>query len=159
MSERITKKWTPTLTEAFGDTEQIQKAIKAELIWKAYAEKVYDEVIYYSTDRKQQTAGVDFSIKKDSWRNYYTVDIKSNMKYGYFFVENNKEGWLRNPNKTTHRIVHIDTSTGWCCEYDREKMISYLDVNNYKDDLVRLTNTKHALDGFGRSYKISIDQL
>jgi len=29
--------------------------------------------------------------------------------------------------KTNHRMIHVDTNTGWAVEYDRKSMLDYLD--------------------------------
>lgn len=152
---RITNKWTDTLEGAFGNTEQIKKAVQGEQLWEQFAIRTYDEVINHSKDKNKQIQGADFSIKKDSWSRYYTVDVKSNMKYGHFYIENTANGWLRNPKKTTDRIVHVDVSNGYICEYDRKDMIRYLDSNNIKDELVRMSSFDVDIQEFTKRYNIT----
>ena len=154
MADRITKKWTKDLKGAFGDTQQIRNAIKGEQMWEQFARRTYSEVINHSSDKSKQTAGVDFTIKKSTWKFPITVDVKANMKWGYFYVENNPTGWLRNPNKQTIRIVHIEVRNGYICEYDRKEMIDYLDRKEYKEDLVKLSSYRTDLKGFIRKYPI-----
>lgn len=139
---------------AFGDTEQIKKAVQGEQLWEKFALRTYDEVINHSSDRKKQIQGADFSIKKDSWSRYYTVDVKSNMKGGYFYIENTQDGWLRNPRKTTDRIVHVDVSTGYICEYDRKDMIRFLDANNISQELIRMNSFDPKIKLFSKKYNI-----
>lgn len=155
MMNRITRKWTEDLKSAFGNTPQIDKAIKGEQFWERFARNTYDEVINHSSDRVKQTEGVDFTIKKEDWYQPITVDVKSNMKNGYFYVENNEDGWLRNKKKKTVRIVHLEVDSGWICEYDRVSMISYLNKNGIKDPLVRLSCWREDLQGFVKRYNIT----
>jgi len=152
MAERITNKWTKDLKGAFGDTQQIKKAIKGEQMWERYARGKYASVINHSADRSKQTAGVDFTITGRSLPNPVTVDVKANMKWGFFYVENNPTGWLRNSNKITDWIAHIDIHRGYVCEYSRVDMIAYLDEKGYKQDLVRLSNYKTGIQSFIRKY-------
>ena len=151
---RITNKWTNTLEGAFGNTEQIKKAVQGEQLSEKFARNTYDEVINHSDDKQKQIQGADFSIKKNSWSRYYTVDVKSNMKHGYFYIENTKDGWLRNARKTTDRIVHIEVSTGYICEYDRRDMIDFLDTNNVKEELVSMSSFNTNIKHFAKRYNI-----
>ena len=152
MAERITNKWTKDLKGAFGDTQQIRNAIKGEQMWERYARGKYASVINHSADKSKQTAGVDFTINGRSLPKPITVDVKANMKWGYFYVENNKDGWLRNPNKKTDWIAHIEVRNGWVCEYNREDMIAYFDKKEYKQDLVKISSYKEGIQSFVRKY-------
>lgn len=155
MMNRITRKWTADLKGAFGNTPQISKAMRGEQFWEQFAKNTYDEVINHSSDRAKQTAGIDFTIKKETWHRPITVDVKSNMEHGYFYVENNEDGWLRNKNKKTVRIVHLEVDSGWICEYDRTAMIEYLDKNGIKEPLVRLSCWEKDLQMFVKRYNIT----
>jgi len=150
MTGRITNKWTKDLKGAFGDTQQIRNAIKGEQMWERYARGKYAGVINHSADKNKQIAGADFTIHVRS--KPVTVDVKANMKWGYFYVENNKNGWLRNPNKKADWIAHIEVRNGYVCEYNREDMIAYLDMKGYKQDLVQLCNFKKSMKSFIRVY-------
>ena len=150
MAGRITSQWTADLKGAFGDTPQIRNAIKGEHMWEQFATRTYSKVINHSSDKSKQTAGVDFTIYSES--RPITVDVKANMRWGYFYVENGAHGWLRNLNKKTDCIVHIEVRNGWVCEYDRQDMIAYLDSKGYKQDLVRLSSFKEGIQGFVRKY-------
>jgi hypothetical protein len=72
------------------------------------------EVIDRESDFQSQRHGIDLEIKKPGWKNFYSIDVKSNMnKYGTFFVETKPDGWLRATNKTSDRICHVCVETGW----------------------------------------------
>lgn len=154
MAGRITTQWTADLKGAFGDTPQIRNAIKGEHMWEQFATRTYDQVINHSSDRLKQAAGVDFTIKKNIWKFPVTVDVKSNMRGEYFYVENNATGWLRHASKRTVRIVHVEVCSGYICEYDRIKMIDYLDAKQYRESLVRLSKHATDLQSFVRKYNI-----
>jgi len=156
MGERITSKWTSSLTEAFGDTPQIRKAIAGEELWESFARKAYDEVINHKSDRSKQIAGADFTIKKSNWRFPVTVDVKTNLNNRTFFVENISNGWLRSKNKQTIRIVHLDIVEGWVIQYDRIMMIKYLDSKNITTPLVKLSVFDPDINVFARRYRISL---
>lgn len=138
MTIRITKEWKATILEAFGDTPQVRKGQEAEDLYEAYAIKVYEEVINHQSDQVRQSHGIDFEFKKPTWKNYYSVDVKGNMlEDGTILIDNNPMGWLRNPNKHSHRICHICPQTQWAVEYDREIVASILGI--YESDLIKLT--------------------
>ena len=122
MSKRITPEWTKTTKEAYGDTQNTQKGLIAEKLILDYLKSVYDEVKWYENDEEKQVAGIDFEFKKNSWSNYYTADVKGNMKKGWFYVyiDDIKK-------KKNHRMIHVDINTGWAVEYDRKEMIRYLE--------------------------------
>lgn len=122
---RLVPHWTATTEEAFGDNGRNGRNGEKWLI------KVIKgwgwEVIDYENDRSRQLRGHDIAIRKPGWKNFYTVDVKSNMREnGSFFVETSKEGWLRNPRHTNDRVWHINPSTGWMAWYDRKEMIDYV---------------------------------
>jgi len=120
MSARITPKWTKTTKAAFGNTAETQKGLYAEKLILEYLESIYDEVIWYEDNREKQVAGIDFEFKKNSWVNYYTVDVKGNLKKGYFYIYPDEM-----KKKKNHRMIHVDVNTGWAIEYDRSSMIRY----------------------------------
>lgn len=151
---RITNKWTPDLKQAFGDTPHIRKAIAGEELWESFARKTYEMVINHKSDRTKQIEGADFTIKKSNWRFPITVDVKTNLNNGIFFVENTSNGWLRNKNKQTVRIVHLDIIEGWIIEYDRLLMIKYLDSKNVSTPLVKLSVFEPSILSFARRYRI-----
>lgn len=151
---RITSEWTSDLISAFGNNSQINRAISGENLWEAFAHRTYDLVINHSSDKEKQIQGIDFTIKKNHWRIDVTVDVKSNLRDGYFFIENDSSGWLRHPNKKTIRIVHVDPDTGWICEYDRKVMIKYLDSKNEPKELIRLSVFDLGLATIIRRYNI-----
>lgn len=120
MSKRITSKWTKTTKEAFGSNENTEKGLKAEKLILEHLEEIYDEVIWHENDREKQVAGIDFEFKKSEWYNYYTADVKGNLKEGYFIIIPEEMKTKKN-----HRMIHVDVNTGWVVEYDRKEMLAY----------------------------------
>jgi hypothetical protein len=129
MSDRITNKWTETTLEAFGDKPKVCKGLEAEELVNSYLNKVYNKVTWFHNHRDKQLQGIDFEFKKDSWRNSYSADVKGNLKNGKFFVYPDEI-----KNKANHRMIHVDTETGWAVEYDRKSMLEYL---NSKPELIQ----------------------
>jgi hypothetical protein len=122
VSNRITEKWTETTAEAFGDNINTQTGLKAEKIIYEYLLGIYQSVRWYESDRKKQIAGIDFEFKKDTWSNYYTADVKGNLKNTYFRVYPEE---IRK--KKNHRMIHVDVDSGYAVEYDRVSMLNYID--------------------------------
>lgn len=155
MNNRITSQWTKTTAEAFGDTREVRKGLLAEQMYLEYAKKVYDDVKYYEEDQALQVAGIDFTIHKNSWFRPYGVDVKGNLtSKGGFFIENNSNGWLRNPKKKNDRVVHICTETGWAVEYDRKAMIKLLDELQVSVDLLPASVYSKELESVLRRFKV-----
>jgi hypothetical protein len=131
---------TLTLEQKFGKVGAL--GAKGEELFYQYAIRTYDEVYWYQNDMKQQVKGVDFKFKKLAWQFLYSADIKANMKgkfingkyYGTFVVEANNHGWIKNPKKTSNRIIHLDIENLFYLEYSRDVMKSYL--ANTDDKLV-----------------------
>ena len=125
MSNRLVNHWTETTEEAFGARG---KSGREGELWLAEVIKGWGwDVIDYEGDRSRQIRGHDIAIRKPEWKNFYTVDVKSNMRDdGSFYVETGKDGWLRNPKHTNHRVWHVNTRTGWMAWYDRKDMIDFL---------------------------------
>lgn len=143
--ERITKKWTPSLVEAYGPGAS--KAREAELmVIEAFAGWGY-QVLDCESDFQSQKHGIDLTIKHPDWRRAYSIDVKSNMnKYGTFWVETSPEGWLRHPSKTSDRICHVCVDTGWVAWYGRDQMVEWLRKNGHlKVGLFEIT-TRHKID-------------
>lgn len=154
MNERITKKWTKTTAEAFGNTPEVEKGIIAEQMYHAWADNVYDDVIYYESERDMQVQGIDFEIKMDHWSQHYGVDVKGNLKSnGNFLVDNTPDGWLRGKSKTNHRVCHICADTGWAIEYDRLKMVDFL--SDQPEELVPLNSMQPEIKHFTRRFKVN----
>jgi len=145
VSDRVTPKWTKSVIGAFGDKPNVRKGVKAEELVHSYLKNVYNKVTWFHDRRDKQLQGIDFEFKKDSWRNSYTADVKGNMKDGKFFVYPDEI-----KDKINHRMIHVDTETGWAVEYDRESMLDYLDS---KPELVQTdkNNNRYAmLESFSR---------
>ena len=140
MSDRITKKWTKTTREAFGDNPKTQAGYKAEKIIYDYLLGVYNEVKWYESDRKKQLAGIDFEFKKDVWANFYSADVKGNLSKKRFFVYPDE---IRN--KKNHRMIHVDIVEGWAVEYDRKSMLNYIDSLNSNKEYYVFTSVDKSL--------------
>ena len=121
VSDRITSKWTETTIEAFGDKPNVQKGVKAEEMVYSYLKKTYNKVTWFHDRRDKQVQGIDFEFKKDSWYNSYSADVKGNMSKRMFRVYPDEI-----KDKVNHRMIHVDTDTGWAVEYDRKSMLDYL---------------------------------
>lgn len=122
---RLTNEWTPTLEGAYGEVGK--DARNAELFVKEAIESwgwlVKDNESSYS----DQVSGKDLLIKNPSWANFYSVDVKNNMnEYGCFFVDSSLNGWLFKKTKTSDRIWHVNTKTGWMAWYGRNEMMDYI---------------------------------
>lgn len=121
MSKRITSKWTNTTKEAYGDNEYTEKGLRAEKLILEYLERTYDEVIWYENNREKQIAGIDFEFKKNEWANFYSVDVKGNLKGAFIFVYPEEIAKKKN-----HRMMHVDMERGWVVEYERMGMVDYI---------------------------------
>ena len=119
-SDRITKKWTKTTKEAFGDNPETRKGYLAEQMVFKYLSSAYKWVTWFEDSFDKQKAGIDFQFKKQGWANFYTADVKANLCKGKFFVYPDE---IRN--KSNDRMIHVDVDTGYAVEYSRESMISY----------------------------------
>lgn len=127
MSERLTTAWTERSAGAFGASGL--KGDRGEIFLAAVMDKwhwFYE--LHVGLDSKDyQIKGVDISFRNPSWANFYTADIKCNLNdYGYFFIETDSDGWLFNRKKVSHRIWHVNPTTGWMAWYDREEMKRYI---------------------------------
>lgn len=150
MSERLTNKWTSTLEEAYG--ENGKRGREGELFVKEAILSWGWEVKDNEEDYKQQVSGQDLLIRKPTWQNFYSIDVKNNLtKFGSFAVDTNENGWLFKPIKTSHRIWHVNTETGWMAWYGREEMQVYIKENKlYNTGLVNIA-VKDKLPFISRS--------
>ena len=120
-SDRITKEWTKTTKEAFGDNPETRKGYLAEQMVFKYLSSTYKWVTWFEDRYDKQVAGIDFQFKKQGWANFYTADVKANLCNGKFFVYPDEIG-----HKSNDRMIHVDVDSGWAVEYSRESMISYI---------------------------------
>lgn len=125
-----------SLVEKFGSRGE--KGLRAEEFVRETIRSWGWDVIDHNDDMNMQRKGCDLSIRKPTWYNFYTVDVKGNMNSdGSFFVETGKDGWLRNPVKCSHRIWHCNVDTGWMAWYSREDMFKYIKkIGRLSDGLV-----------------------
>jgi len=113
----------------YGDNQNTRKGIYGEDIWEAFAKKQYDKVERL-TDQESQYSGFDFKFKKNTWKRYYTADVKSNMNFkGEFFIDVRHSGWLLSRYKKCDRIVHLCIDNMKACQYDRIMMANYVREN------------------------------
>lgn len=147
VSKRITRKWTNTTKEAYGDNEYTDKGLRAEKLILEYLESTYHDVIWYENDKEKQIAGIDFEFKKNTWANYYSVDVKANLKNGFIFVYPDEISRKKN-----HRMMHVDMDEGVVVEYDRASMI----------DFINRISPEYKIDKNGKKYvsfNVSRDNL
>lgn len=139
---RLVPHWTSTTEEAFG--ERGRSGREGEL-WLINVINSWGwDVIDYEQDRSRQMRGHDIAIRNPDWKNFYTVDVKNNMRDdGSFMVETGKDGWLRNTRHTNDRVWHVNTRTGWMAWYDRKEMINYVrQLGVLSDGLYLVTATE-----------------
>jgi hypothetical protein len=122
---RLVPHWTETLEEAYGKTGALGR--EGEL-WLINEIRSWGwDVMDFEDNKGRQLKGHDIAIRKPTWFKSYTVDVKNNLRNdGSFVVDTTLKGWLRNENKTSDRIWHVNTKTGWMAWYDRKEMIKYL---------------------------------
>ena len=120
-SDRITKEWTKTTKEAFGDNPETRKGYLAEEMVFKYLSSAYKWVTWFEDRYDKQVAGIDFQFKKQGWANFYTADVKANLNKGKFLVYPDEIS-----KKSNDRMIHVDVDSGWAVEYSRESMISYI---------------------------------
>ena len=122
VNKRLTELWTDSLEEAYGESGA--KGREGELFVLEAVRSWGWEVKDNESDFNQQVAGQDIWIKKPTWKNFYSIDVKANLdKYGSFYVY--PDQWL-NPKKKNHRFWHVNVETGWMAWYDRVQMQTYL---------------------------------
>lgn len=120
-SNRITEKWTPTTTEAFGDNEYTRKGNLAEEIILKHFQEVYDYAHRNEDDNEMQLAGKDITFGYNRWSRSYNLDVKSNLNDYKFSVDIPK--LLKSK---TDRWLHLDMNTMWYAMYDINDMKNYL---------------------------------
>lgn len=127
--DRLTKEWTDTLVEAYG--ERGQKGEDGELFVKEALLSWGWLVKHYMKEYDKQLAGIDLEFKSLKWANWYTADVKNNMDdYGSFYVDTSDNGWLFSKTKKSDRIWHCNDKTGWMAWYGRQEMKDYLKKNS-----------------------------
>ncbi len=125
MSERLTPEWTQTLEEAFGSSGAWGR--KGELWLLAVVKQWGYDTIDYENDIKCQLRGHDIAIRKSSWKRFYTIDVKNNIrKDKCFYVDTSVKGWLLNPKRDSDRIWHVNPVDGLMAWYDRKDMIDVI---------------------------------
>ena len=70
-----------SLMEKYPDTAE--KGIAGEKWLHEKMTAFYDEVKDHTDDAVYQTNGIDFSVKQETWKRAYTLDVKNNLKVGH----------------------------------------------------------------------------
>ena len=116
---------TKRLQEKFGRSG-LKGGLAEEWLYKKL-NKVYDRVIDLREDWKAQTDGIDFGIKKDSWRYAYYLDSKGNLNNMHFYLEFEKStkgelgpGWFWK--SKSDRIYHVDVKNNRAVWYSLPEM-------------------------------------
>jgi hypothetical protein len=154
LTDRITSEWTDTLAEAFGNTHSIANAVIAEEMYYQFAIRTYADVQYMPSDRSFQTRGIDLLVKQASWPRFYAVDVKANMHGIKFWIDNRESGWLRNPQKRTDIIVHIDVDSKHALQYTRQDMIVRLNSYSLKRDFIGATIFGPIVHGISEQFEL-----
>lgn len=138
-----------------------------ELVWSklivAKQKGIYDQIFDYRLDMDMQARGIDFGIKKDSWKRIYYIDSKcsiwrkGNEMGGYLELEKRMYGtlipgwycssqsdriWM--PDLKTNSIYHYDLK-------DMRRMVTYI---NYGTDRPKL-DMINTNDGVLLSYSFN----
>ncbi len=125
MGERLTKEWTRTAKEAFGETGE-RGTIGEHFVADAIRSWGWDCTVFEES-RSKQVAGIDIEFRNPDWAYSYTADVKANIdQYGSFFIETSPTGWLFKLGKNSDRIWHCNPRTGWMAWYSRESMQQYI---------------------------------
>jgi hypothetical protein len=125
MSKRLTKEWTKAPEGAYGKTGAkgtIGERFVAETIasWGWFVE-------LHEEDKAKQISGMDITFRNPNWKRSFTADVKANLdQYGNFLVDTSSEGWLFKSTKTSDRIWHCNSETGWMAWYGRAEMQEYI---------------------------------
>ena len=123
---------------------------KAEEYAYPLLQEAYDTVIDLREDKEAQYHGIDFSIRQNSWKHAYTLDIKGNLHNGLFCFEFRKTyqhsnrvtpGWFHT--SKSDRIYHVDVDNEQLVWYELPKMRMRLleeeTLTGYSDGLRRIS--------------------
>jgi hypothetical protein len=137
MSDRLTSAWTATTPEAFGASGVKGDAGEQFLLIEL---RKWGWLAELTPDKDNQIKGIDIRFKSPNWVNYYTADVKNNLRLdGSFVVETDPKGWLFNPAKVSDRIWHVNPATGKMVWYDRKRMQAWVRANVSKNKLLTLS--------------------
>lgn len=93
----------------------------------------------FEEEKRHQVQGIDIES------NNHTIDVKSNLVDGKFFIEVDAAGWLFNPNKTSELIVHLDVASHEIVWYFRDVARTKFRVS---DRLIRVSPTENFREDF-----------
>lgn len=143
MSDRLTTRWTETAEEAFGESGAKGRA--GELLILNILQEQSIPAIDLEEDRHKQVRGLDIQTEN------YSLDVKTNLHRGTFFIEVDPLGWLFHHSKISDIIVHIDPDTKEIVWYRREVAKSKLRINCLRP-LVRIHEGNFKPEWMSRSW-------
>ena len=141
MSDRLTSRWTATAAEAYGPSGM--KGRMGELLFYTILRENNLPARDFEEEKQPQVQGIDIET------NDHTIDVKSNLVDGMFFIEVDAAGWLFNPKKTSEIIAHIDVASKEIVWYTREAARAKMRV---ADRLVKITSDNFRSDFMSRSW-------
>ena len=121
MSERLTTQWTNTAEEAFGESGA--KGRIGELLILNTLQEQSIPAVDLEEDKRKQVRGLDIQTEK------YSLDVKTNLHEGTFFIEVDPLGWLFHHSKISDIIIHVDPITKEVVWYHREVAKQKLRIN------------------------------
>lgn len=125
---RITKQWTNTTAEAFGQSEYVLKGRQGELFVMDVLRSWGWDVIDHEDNKQMQLKQIDMEFKDPKWFKHYSGSIKTNMDDdGNIFVYDH---WINI--SYPDRVFHCNVNTGWICWYDTKLMQQYFENNIHK---------------------------
>ena len=141
MSDRLTPHWTKTTEEAYG-MSGMKGRLGEVLFYKILVENNH-LARDFEEEKQPQVEGIDIET------NGHTIDVKSNLIEGMFFIEVNATGWLFNPRKISELIVHLDVASREVVWYKRADARAKLRT---ADRLVKITSENFRSDFMSRSW-------
>lgn len=144
MGERLTPLWTPTTAQAYGASGERGRLGEVYVINILRENNI--QAIDFEEEKQQQIEGVD--IETDQ----FTIDVKTNLKRGEFFIETGSSGWLFHPRKTSDIILHVDPQTSNIVWYRRAEAQSKIRKTALSSDLIRITQHNFRPDFMSSSW-------
>ena len=144
MGDRLTPNWTTTAAEAYGASGDIGR--RGEVLVCSKLNQAGLLAQDFEEQYKEQVAGIDISV------NGCTIDVKANLHNQQFWIETGTQGWLFNPRKTSHIILHVDISTEEVVWYPRLQAVTFIRRSASPDSLVHITTDKFRSNFMSRSW-------
>lgn len=150
MSDRLTARWTDTAEEAFGESGA--KGRIGELLVLNILQEQSIPAVDLEEDKHKQVRGLDIQTNK------YSLDVKTNLHKGTFFIEVDPLGWLFHHSKVSDVIVHIDDKTKEIVWYLRDVAKSKIKVDRTRK-IVRIHEGNFKQEWMSRSWDDLFDLL